>query len=245
MKFLIIEDDKDIQSLIQHALKDLTNDLDFSTNSQDAINRLASEDYQLIVLDLHLENSDGRDVLRYLSMKNQNLPVVILSASNGIDDRIEGLGLGADDYITKPFSGIELQLRANGLLRRTLRYKEVVEVGHIKLNRLKREVYCDGHKTDFQTREFKVLEFLMSNPDKLISKELLISEVWGLGFSPQTNVVDVMICRVRSKIERQGFPRQLETIRGGGYIFHSFVQKKPLPSELTKKPSYANLASWP
>jgi two-component system OmpR family response regulator len=241
MKILIVEDDAEIRALVQHALKSLTSDFEFSINASNAIQKIDNNSYHLVVLDLNLENSDGRTVLKHLSLRSQQIPVIILSGSNGIEDRIQGLGLGADDYISKPFSGIELHLRAAGILRRTTRYEDIIHLGDIKLNRLKRDVYCHGKKTDFQTREFKVLEFFMNNPDKIIPKHVLVTQIWGLHFTPHTNVVDVMICRIRSKIERQGITRQLETIRGGGYIFHSFT-KKALP---TKNQSYSELASWP
>lgn len=244
MKFLIIEDDQDTQRLIQHSLKELTTDFDCCSSSDQALQKLETNNYGLIILDLNLENSHGREILKYLTVKKQNTPVVILSGSSSLDDRIEGLGLGADDFVIKPFSAKELQLRAAGIIRRTRRYTDILEVGNIKLNRLKREVYCYGEKTDFQTREFKVLEYFMSNPDKLIPKDVLISEVWGLDFSPQTNVVDVMICRVRAKIEKKGFTKQLETVRGGGYIFRSFTMKEA-PPEAAKKPFYSSMVSWP
>jgi len=219
MRILVVEDDTKIASFISTGLRQAGFSVDVADNGEDGLVRALDGAYDLAVLDIMLPRLDGLSLLDQLRRRQVNTPVIILSAKRSVEDRIKGLQAGGDDYLTKPFSFSELLARVQALIRRAGAVPEAttLRVGDLSLDKLKREVYKAGRKIDLQPREFSLLEYLMGNPGRVISKTMILEHVWDYNFDPQTNVVDVLICRLRNKIDR-GFERKLiQTMRGVGY----------------------------
>jgi two-component system OmpR family response regulator len=163
---------------------------------------------------------DGLSVIERLRQQKINIPVIILSAKRSVDDRIKGLQTGGDDYLTKPFSFSELLARVQGLIRRASRVAESVQlnVGDLSMNLLTREVCRGEEKIELQPREFALLEYLMRNAGRVVSKTMILEHVWDFNFDPQTNVVDVLVSRLRNRVERNFEKKMIHTIRGVGYV---------------------------
>jgi len=179
-----------------------------------------TEPYDAAVIDIMLPKLDGLSLIEELRRQEINVPVIILSAKRSVDDRVKGLQMGSDDYLTKPFSFSELLARLQALIRRASKVTEPTRliVGDISLDLLTREVVRAGKKIELQPREFALLEYFMRRAGKILSKNMIMEHVWGYDFDPQTNVVDVLICRLRNKIE-PGFEKKLiHTHRGVGYV---------------------------
>jgi DNA-binding response OmpR family regulator len=171
-----------------------------------------------------LPGKDGLSIIRALREKKSALPVIILSARADVDDRVRGLGAGADDYLTKPFSFAELLARVSALMRRASPRSEPttrLEYGELTLDLIARRAQRAGQSIELQAKEFALLEYFMRNPDRVLSKTMILQHVWDYHFDPQTNVVDVLVSRLRSKIDRD-FPRKLiHTIRSVGYVLRA------------------------
>ena len=183
-----------------------------------------SEPYDAAILDIMLPKMDGLTLIEELRRQGINTPIIILSAKRSVDDRIKGLQMGGDDYLVKPFSFAELLARVQALIRRSSNIAEStkLQTGDVTIDLLTREVVRSGIKIELQPREFSLLEYLMRNTNKIVSKTMIMEHVWDYNFDPQTNVVDVLICRVRNKIDR-GFDKKLiHTIRGVGYVLKAY-----------------------
>jgi heavy metal response regulator len=219
MRILVVEDDSKIASFISGGLRQAGFSVDVVDNGEDGFVRALAGGYDLAVLDIMLPRLDGLALLDQLRRRQVNTPVIILSAKRSVEDRIKGLQAGGDDYLTKPFSFSELLARVQALIRRARAAPEatVLRVGDLSLDKLKREVYRGDRKIDLQPREFSLLEYLMCNPGRVISKTMILEHVWDYNFDPQTNVVDVLICRLRNKIDRDFGRKLIQTIRGVGY----------------------------
>lgn len=219
MRILVVEDDSKIASFISGGLRQAGFLVDVVDNGEDGFVRAVDGGYDLAVLDIMLPRLDGLALLDQLRRRQVNTPVIILSAKRSVEDRIKGLQAGGDDYLTKPFSFSELLARVQALIRRARAAPEatVLRVGDLSLDKLKREVYRGDRKIDLQPREFSLLEYLMCNPGRVISKTMILEHVWDYNFDPQTNVVDVLICRLRNKIDRDFGRKLIQTIRGVGY----------------------------
>jgi len=219
MRILVVEDDKKIASFVIKGLTESGFAVDHAENGEDALHLALSACYDAAVLDIMLPKLDGLSVVEELRRQKIFTPVIILSAKRSVDDRIKGLQVGGDDYLTKPFSFAELLARVQALLRRSGQSGEPtrLEAGELSLDLLTREVVRSGKKIDLQPREFSLLEYLLRNSGKVLSKMMIIEHVWGYDFDPQTNVVDVLVSRLRNKVDRDFEKKFIRTYRGVGY----------------------------
>ena len=223
MRILVIEDDPKIASFIVKGLKQNGFADDHADNGEDGLHLALSAPYDAAVIDIMLPKLDGLSVVQELRRQKINLPVLILSAKASVDDRIKGLQTGGDDYLVKPFAFSELLARVQALIRRSTNVTEptTLTVGGLRLNLITREVTRDGRQVELQTKEFALLEFLMRNVDRVVSKALILEKVWDYSFDPQTNVVDVVVCRLRDKVDRDFETKMIQTVRGVGYVLKS------------------------
>jgi two-component system OmpR family response regulator len=220
VRILIVEDDDKIASFLAKGLKQSGFSVDIASDGEESLSLCRSVNYDSIVLDIMLPKLDGLSVLRTLRREKKLVPVLLLSAKASVDNRVTGLQAGADDYLTKPFAFSELLARLQALIRRATHVAEptTLAVGDLSMNLLTREVLRDGQKIDLQSREFALLELLMRHPGRPITKTMILEHIWDYSFDPQTNVVDVLVHRLRSKLEK-GFPSKIvHTIRGVGYV---------------------------
>jgi two-component system OmpR family response regulator len=167
-----------------------------------------------------LPEMNGYDIVKAVREREIQTPILILSALQNLDDRLKGLREGGDDYLTKPFSLAELQIRAKKLWWRAKKQKSQIQLSFqdVDLNRLSRQVFRAGKELDLQKKEFNLLDLFMSNPNRIIPKSTILREIWGYEFDPQTNIVDVLVCRLREKIEPENSTRLIHTVRSAGYI---------------------------
>jgi len=220
MRVLVIEDDKKIASFISNGLKQAGFAVDVAYDGEEGLDLALAESYDTAVVDIMLPIMDGLGVIEELRSNNINTPVIILSAKRSVDDRVRGLEIGGDDYLTKPFSFSELLARVYALMRRSSGAAEStkIKVGSLSMDLLIREVIRDGEKINLQPREFALLEYLMRSADRVLSKTLIMEHVYDYSFDPQTNVVDVLVCRLRNKIDKGFEKKMIHTIRGVGYV---------------------------
>ncbi|MDQ8206719.1 response regulator transcription factor [Coraliomargarita sp. SDUM461003] len=218
MKILIVEDDPKIASFVQRGLKEQGYVIDVCNDGDAGYDLAVSESYDVILLDIMLPGRDGLSILRSLREQKNTVPVILLTARSGLDERVEGLNLGADDYLAKPFFMEELIARILAVSRRASGEPlNVIQQGALSLNLITREVHRGEESIDLTSREFNMLELLMRSPGRVYSRTQLLENVWGYDFDPQTNVVDVYVRRVRGKIDVAGEASMIETIRGVGY----------------------------
>lgn len=217
---LVVEDDRFIRDFLVKGLKELGHTVEQCDNVLDATGKM-DKSIDLAIVDIMLKDGgNGLQLIKLWRDEKINAPIIILSARDRVEDKIQGLTNGADDYMTKPFSFIELKARVENLLRRMGKRAEttVYIYEDLSLDLLKREVYREGKSILLQRREFMMLEYFLENPEQVLGKTMILERIWGFDFDPQTNVVDVLISRLRSKIDK-GFDRQLiHTIRGVGYV---------------------------
>jgi heavy metal response regulator len=220
MRVLVVEDDKKIASFIVKGFKQAGFAVDQASNGEDGVHLALHEPYAAAVIDIMLPGLDGLSLIEELRKQKVNTPVIILSAKRSVDDRIKGLQTGGDDYLTKPFAFSELLARVQALIRRASNTTEPtrLSVGDISIDLLTREVTREGKKIDVQSKEFSLLEYLMRNAGRAVSKTLIMEHVYDYNFDPQTNVVDVLVCRLRNKIDRDFEKKMINTIRGVGYV---------------------------
>lgn len=214
MKVLVIEDEEKIHAFIQKGLEARGLDVVIRENGTEGFEEAAAGDCDVILLDLMLPERDGLSVLNELRASGNATPVIILTARTEANERVIGLESGADDYVTKPFFLDELIARIQAVTRRS----SVLHAGRLSINTLSREARYDNEEIFFAPREFSVLEHLMRSPGNIFTRDQLLEQVWGYGFDPQTNLVDVCIRRIREKIDRDGH-EHIETVRGVGYRF--------------------------
>ncbi|HZD39601.1 MAG TPA: response regulator transcription factor [Terriglobales bacterium] len=219
LRMLVIEDDAKIGSFIVRGLKEAGFAVDHADNGEEGLNLALSASYDAAVIDLMLPGRDGLSVIEELRRKKIRTPVIILSAKRSVDDRVKGLQSGSDDYLIKPFSFAELLARIQALLRRATQGGELspLVVGDLSLDLLTRDCMRCGRKIELQPREFALLEYLMRNVGRVLTKTLILEHVWGYHFYPQTNVVDVLVSRLRNKVDREFEIKLIHTIRGVGY----------------------------
>lgn len=220
MHILFVEDEVKIANFVQAGLKEQGFVVDYCDNGDEGYTRALENEYDAIVLDIMVPGRDGLSILKNLRRKGQNVPIILLTARNELDDRIEGLNLGADDYLAKPFFVEELVARIHAVVRRTAGERQnLVCVGPIKLDRITREVTCNQHIVELTTREFNLLEYLMRSPGRVFTRTQILEHIWGYDFNPNTNVVDVCVQRIRKKVDAIGGAGWIESIRGVGYRF--------------------------
>jgi two-component system OmpR family response regulator len=218
---LIIEDDKEVSSYIANGLQQAGYTVDQSFDGKDGLYLATTEPYDAIVLDRMLPKVDGLTVLRTLRASDVKTPVLLLSAIGEVNDRVEGLNAGGDDYLVKPFAFSELRARLEALLRRAEGEHQGdltrLTVADLDVDLLRREVHRNGVRIDLQPREFQLLEYLMRHAGQVVTRTMLLEAVWGYHFDPQTNVIDVHMSRLRNKIDKNFTAPLLHTIRGSGY----------------------------
>jgi len=219
MRILVVEDDKKIASFIVKGLTQAGFAVDSASDGEEGANLALTVPYDVAVIDIMLPKIDGLSVITRLRREKILTPVIILSAKRSVDDRVKGLQLGGDDYLTKPFSFTELLARIQALIRRSQHAPEPtrLEAGDLSLDLLSREVVRAGKKLDLQPREFALLEYLLRNLGRVVSKAMIIEHVWGYDFDPMTNVVDVLVSRLRNKVDREFEKKLIQTHRGLGY----------------------------
>lgn len=220
MRLLLIEDDLKIASFVIKGFRSAGFAVDHAQDGEEGLHLALTEPYDAAVVDIMLPRRDGLSVIERMRAEKIDTPVIILSAKGEIHDRVKGLQTGSDDYLTKPFSFSELLARVQALIRRASGASEPtrLQVGELSMNLLTREVKRAGEKIELQPLEFSLLEYLMRNVERVVSKTMIMEHVWDYNFDPQTNVVEVRISRLRDKIDR-GFPfRLIHTVRGVGYV---------------------------
>jgi DNA-binding response OmpR family regulator len=220
MRILVVEDDKKIASFVAKGLKEAGYAVDVAQDGPDGLDLGLSGVYDAAVLDIMLPGIDGLTLIERLRTKKNNTPVIILSAKRTVDDRVKGLQAGGDDYLTKPFSFSELLARIQALIRRDTRVAEpsTLTVGDLTIDLLAREAKRGDSVISLPAREFALLEYLMRHPGRIISKTSILENIYDYSFDPQTNVVDVLVCRLRNKIDKDFDRKMLHTVRGMGYV---------------------------
>ncbi|MEQ6885546.1 response regulator transcription factor [Salicola sp. Rm-C-2C1-2] len=217
----MIEDDQDVADYLNKGLRESDYVVDHATDGKEGMTMAASGDYDVMIIDRMLPGMDGLNIIKTIRATGNQTPVLILSALGDVDARVEGLRGGGDDYLTKPFSFTELLARLDVLARRARSggdTETVLKVADLEMDLLARTVKRNGMNIDVQPREFRLLEYLMRHADQVVTRTMLLEKVWDYHFDPQTNVIDVHISRLRSKIDK-GFEKPLlQTIRGAGYM---------------------------
>lgn len=221
MNVLLIEDEKKIADFVCAGFREQGFTFDYCDNGNDGFNRATDGQYDVIVLDIMLPGRDGLSILKSLRKAGNATPVILLTARNELDDRIEGLNLGADDYLAKPFFVEELIARLQAMVRRVSGERQnILAVGDLKLDRITREVTWKTQTVDLTSREFNLIEYLMRSPGRVFTRTQILEHVWGYDFDPSTNLVDVCIQRIRKKIGVDDDGNSpIESIRGVGYRF--------------------------
>ena len=221
MQLLLVEDDAKIAEFIIAGMRENGFEVEHASTGPEGLRLARAKDHGVAVIDLMLPGMDGLRLIEEMRAAGRETPVIILSAKRSVDDRVRGLRAGGDDYLPKPFAFAELLARVQALVRRSLRATaEAVEltVGELRMNRLSREVTRSGRPIVLQPREFALLEYLMRHSGAVLSKSMILESVWDYDFDPQTNVVDVLICRLRAKLNKDFDHKMLHTLRGVGYV---------------------------
>jgi two-component system OmpR family response regulator len=219
MKILLVEDDAETATYLKRALSEAGHGIDHTASGRDGLMLAAADPYDVIILDRMLPQVNGLTILRAIRAAGVKTPVLILTALGGIDDRVEGLEAGGDDYLVKPFAFAELQARLNALARRPAPRDAPTAfmVADLHLDLLSRKVTRAGARIDLQPREFQILEFLMRNAGRLVTRTMLLEAVWDFHFDPTTNIVETHISRLRGKVDRDFGADLIHTVRGSGY----------------------------
>jgi len=220
MRILLVEDDQKTASFIARGLKEAGYAVDHAVDGEEGLALASVETYDAAIVDIMLPKLDGLSLITRMRDKRIGTPVLILSAKRSVEDRVKGLQQGGDDYLVKPFSFSELLARIQALIRRSNASVEptVLRAGDLTLDLLKHEVRRGGRKIDLQPREFSLLEYLLYNKGRILSKTMILEHVWDYSFDPQTNVVDVLVCRLRNKVDRDFPVKLIQTIRSVGYV---------------------------
>jgi two-component system, OmpR family, response regulator len=223
MRVLLVEDDAKIASFVVRGLKEAGFAADHAPDGDTGLALAQSTDYDAAIVDVMLPALDGISLVKRLRAARQTMPVLFLSAKASVDDRVRGLQAGGDDYLTKPFAFSELLARLQALIRRASRTPEATRltVGDVTVDLMTREVTRGGERVELQPREFTLLAFLLRHAGRPVTKTMLLEHVWDYSFDPQTNVVDVVVHRLRSKIDPE--KTRLETLRGVGYVWRGHV----------------------
>ena len=223
MHALLIEDDDTIADFVARGLREAGFAVDRAAGGDEGLDAALAQTYDVAVVEVMLPRRDGLSVIEELRRKGVMTPVLILSAKRSVDDRVRGLQAGGDDYLTKPFAFAELLARVQALVRRASRTPEptTLTVEDLVLDLLSRRVTRAGTVVDLRPREFALLEYLMRNAGKVVSKTMILSHVWEYNFDPQTNIVDVLVSRLRDKVDRAFDRKLIHTVRGVGYVLRA------------------------
>ncbi len=220
MRLLLVEDDLKIASFIVKGLKSEGFAVDHAGDGETGLHMALTEPYDVAVIDIMLPQLDGLSLIESMRRENVRTPVMILSAKGAVEDRVKGLQIGSDDYLTKPFAFSELLARVQALIRRSSGASEPTRLvaGDLSMNLISREVIRAGRKIELQPLEFSLLEYLMRNAGRVVSKTMIMEHVWDYHFDPQTNVVESRIYRLREKIDKDFPTKLIHTVRGVGYV---------------------------
>lgn len=222
MRMLVIEDDKDVSAYITKGMQEAGHTVDQAGNGKDGLFLATTEKYDVMIIDRMLPELDGLAIIKTLRGSGNSTPVLILSALGEVDDRVKGLRSGGDDYLVKPFAFAELLARIEILSRRQNASEDSAEIslqtGDLTLDLLARKVNRNGQHIELQSREFKLLEYILRHKGQVVTRTMLLEQVWDYHFDPQTNVIDVHISRLRSKIDKGFDSPIIRTVRGAGYI---------------------------
>lgn len=220
MRVLIVEDDEQIASFVIKGLKQAGFAVDHVADGEDGLHMAEVNPYDVMIIDIMLPKRDGFSVIESLRSRGNTTPILVLSARGSLDDKLKGFQFGSDDYLTKPFSFSELLARLQALLRRTTRgqRQNVLSVGDLQMDLVRRTVRRSNRDIVLQPREFALLEYLMRNSGNVVSKTMILEHVWDYHFDPQTNVVDVLIHRLRNKIDKDFQAKLIHTVRSVGYV---------------------------
>lgn len=225
MRLLVVEDDPKIREFVGKGLRQEGHTVETASTGPEGQKMWDAAQYDAVILDIMLPGASGLALLKRARNARDTTPVLILSAKGAVHDRVEGLDLGADDYMAKPFSLSELSARIHAITRRNARAAAgsgpatSLSCGGITLDLLRRAAFRDGRRIDLQPREFALLELMMENPDRPLAKTFLLERIWNSGFDPQTNIVDVLVCRLRRKLDSGPGRKTIRTMRGVGYVF--------------------------
>jgi DNA-binding response OmpR family regulator len=220
MRLLLVEDDIKIALFIKNGLKEEGFVVDHAQDGEEGLHLALNEPYDLAIIDLMLPGLDGLSLIRELRKNEKNIPVLILSARRSVDERVEGLKTGGDDYLVKPFAFSELLARCQALIRRNTRVTNPssLNFADLSMNLQTRKIFRAGKEIDLQPLEFSLLEYLMRNAGRVVSKTMIMEHVWDYNFSPQTNVVEARICYLRDKLDKDYDRKLIHTVRGVGYV---------------------------
>jgi len=223
MRVLVIEDDIKIASFLEKGLKEAGFSVDVAHNGKEGLTMALYEPYDVAVIDIMLPGLDGLSIIESMRERHVETPVLILSARQSVDDRVQGLQRGGDDYMIKPFSFTELLARLQALIRRDKANVKstMLQVGPLEMDLLRHEVHREKVKIELPAKEYSLLEYMMRNPDVVISKTSILEKVYDYAFDPQTNVVDVLVCRLRNKVDKDFQQKMIHTVRGMGYVLRS------------------------
>ncbi len=217
MRILLVEDEDRIASFMASGLGAEGHSVERAATAADAMGMARAYEYDLVLLDLMLPDGDGRDVLRAVRARDSDTPVIVVSAQSEVDDRVELLDLGADDFLVKPFAFAELAARVRAAVRHGQQTASVLEAGGISLDTRTRVARRGEVEVDLPSREFALLEYLMRHAGQVLSREQMLDAIWGFGFEGASNVVDVYIGYLRRKLDATGQPSAIDTVRGAGY----------------------------
>lgn len=222
MKILIIEDDAQTRDYVAAGLKEASHTVDVAKDGYEGLFLAQEASYGLLIVDRMLPGMDGLSLVKKLRSAGSSVPVLFLTTMCGIDDRVEGLNAGADDYLVKPFAFSELEARVNALLRRPRETMEqkFLQVSGLEIDLMKRLVTRDGQCIDLQPTEFRLLEYLVRHAGQVVTRTMLLENVWDFHFDPKTNIVETHISRLRSKLNVGDKPDLIQTIRGAGYMVY-------------------------
>jgi two-component system, OmpR family, response regulator len=220
MRILLVEDDKQTALFVSKGLKQEGFAVDSSSDGENGLHLVLTESYDAAVIDIMLPKLDGLALIDEMRRNGIQTPVIVLSAKSSVDDRIKGLQAGGDDYLVKPFAFSELVARIHALLRRASRADapSALSVGNLTMDLLRRKVFRKGVQIDLQPKEFALLEYLMRNTGRVVSKTMIMEHVWDYNFDPRTTVVEARVCRLRDKVDRPFGNDLIHTIRGVGYV---------------------------
>lgn len=221
MNVLVVEDEKSIAGFVRKGLEEQGFRVDVCHDGNEGYERATTQSYDAIVLDIMLPGRDGLSILANLRQRRNAVPVILLTARTELDERLAGLNLGADDYLTKPFYVEELIARLHAVTRRGGERISILQHEGLNVNLLTREVKVNGTAIDLTTREFALLEYLMRAPGRVYTRMQILEHVWGYDFDPTTNIVDVHVTRLRKKLDTEDRERFIETVRGVGYRFRN------------------------
>ncbi len=217
MRILLVEDENKIASFIEKGLDAEGHGVDRACTAAEALEFAVSRDYDVVLLDLMLPDADGRSVLDRIRELSPDLPVIVVSALDDVDDKVDLLDAGANDYLTKPFAFAELTARVRASARQTQTTSRVLEAGGLRLDTVSRIASNDDISVDLPSREFTLLEYLMRHKGQVLSRQQILDAVWGFDFDTGSNVVDVYVGYLRRKLDTDGEPSVIETVRGAGY----------------------------